>query len=588
MAVSKAAGAAVPSDTADARGRGTYLVGAAALLLLIPIASYFWFIHRYGVNTIYYDQWNDVALLTHTPYLFTSYSGHTTIGMLWIQHNESRTFFPNLIVLVLGALTHLNIVVELYLSAALHLIAFVLIVMAHRRDVAPMRLIFYLPVALLMFTFGQYVNILFGYEMCWCLVIAALAATILLLNLPRLSWLVLLAGIGAAGVGSYSALQGLLIWPAGLVVLLLKRRSRAMVLTWLIAAVATTGLYFYHFNFTEAGGGSHSYVLAHPLAAAEFFFFAIGDLMGKQLPQGPGASDPHVVAFGVAVFLLAVVCLTIYGRRRTPSRSPVGPALICFGTLFAVWTTLGRTYVGLVVASKSQYVTEDLLILVGCYLCLLDGWPTQLGRTVRQDWRRALLVGLRAAAILLIVVEVEGGIANGIPSGATTRQQYQFGNLVTAHAAEAPDSLIKSTLFPNAAYPFANIRDLAEAAKRDRLSFFDTGEASRLERTSLPKTEYSPPKTSVVKPADGALLRGQQYLVAKTSGDYPMASVDFQIRSSGGQQVALLHSYRSPFGWLGAWRTTNLPNGTYTVQSIATDITGHSGTSQAVRITLGN
>jgi hypothetical protein len=248
-----------------------------------------------------------------------------------------------------------------------------------------------------------------------------------------------------------------------------------------------------------------------------------------------------------------------------------------------------------------------MLILVGCYLCLLDRWPArdqeivtasltvdafrnvdQLGRILRQEWRQGLLLGLRIVAVLLIIVEVEGGIANALPSGTESRQANQLDNLVAAHAADAPDSLIKSALFPNQNYPNANIRGLAEAAKKDHLSFFATSEASRLARMSLPKTEYSPPTTSVAKPADGALLRGQQYLVAKASSDYPITSVDFQIRSSGGQQVKLLRGSQFPYGWLGIWSTTNLPNGSYTVQSVAKDITGHSSTSQAVPITVEN
>jgi hypothetical protein len=329
--------------------------------------------------------------------------------------------------------------------------------------------------------------------------------------------------------------------------------------------------------------------------------------MGKPLPQGPVASDPDIVRIGVAVFLLAVVCLTIYGRRRSLSRSPVGPALICFGILFAVWVTIGRTYLGLWAASQSRYETQNLLILVGCYLCLLERWPAhdeeivtasftvhafrnvdQLGRTIQQKWREGLLLGIRVLALLLIVVEVEGGIANGIPSGAGTRKAYQLDNLVAAHAADAPDSLIQSALFPNHGYLLANIRGLAEAAKKDHLSFFATSESSRLARMNLPKTEYSLPETSVVKPAGGALLRGQIYLVAKASSNYPITSVDFQIRRSGGQQVKLLRGHTFPYGWLGIWFTTNLPNGSYTVQSIAKDITGHSSTSQAVPIAVEN
>jgi len=333
---------AIPTDMVKAQGRGVaFFLEAGALLLLVPVALYFWFIHQYGVNAIYYDQWNDVALLTHTPYYISSfsgvsaYSGHTSIGMLWYQHNESRTFFPNLITLVLGALTHLNTLTELYLSALLHLIAVSLVIVAHRRDVARLRLIFYLPVAFLMLTLGQFENILFGYELSWCLVIATLAAAIFFLDDPKFGWLVFVAAVVMAVIGSYSALQGLLIWPAGLVVLLWKHRPRVFVVTWLISAIATTCLYFYHFDFSAAGG-SHGYVLSHPASAVEFFFFDIGDIVGKPLPVRPGASDPAIVVAGVAVFLLVVACLTIYGRRRTLSRSPVGPALISFGILFDV------------------------------------------------------------------------------------------------------------------------------------------------------------------------------------------------------------------------------------------------------------
>ena len=467
--------------TIESRGRGAaFIVGAATVLLLFPVGLYFWFIHQYGVNAIFYDQWNDVALLTHTPFFSDSYS-HTTISTLWAQHNEDRTFFPNLAVLALGRLTSLNILAELYLSAVLLVIAFVLIIWAHRQDVTRIRLVFYLPVAFLVFTLGQYENTLFGFQLWLYLVIATLAATIFLLDLQRLSWLVLGVAMATAVIGSYSALDGLLIWPTGLVVLLWKRRPRAFVLTWLITAMATTGLYFYHYNFSKAsaGQGGSSYVLTHPLSAAQFFFFAIGDIMGNSLPPKSKPTNPDIVVIGVAVFLLAVACLAIYGRRRRLSKSPVGPASICFGILLAVVVTIGRTNLGVWAASQSRYVTEDLMILVGCYLCLLERWPAHdresvvasfaaivdafrkldpLNRILRTEWRQGLLVVLRAVALVLIVLEVEGGIANGIPAGAATRQKYQFADLVAAHATEAPDSLLKSVLYPNGAFAYANIR----------------------------------------------------------------------------------------------------------------------------------
>jgi hypothetical protein len=604
---------------ADARqrrgGAFSILLSAGAVLLLVPIALYVWFIHRYGVNAIYYDQWDNIGLLTHIDWLTKSYSHPTTFATLWWQHGEDRMFFPNLIVLSLGHLTNMNTLTELYVSAALLLSALVLIILAHRQDVTRTHLVLYLPVAFLVFTLGQFENTLFGFNLWLYVVIAVLAATIFLLDLPRLSWLILLAAIAMAVVGTYSALDGLAIWPAGLVVLLWKRRPRAFVLTWLIAAIATSVPYFYHYDFTGTGanGGGPGYVLAHPLSGIGFFFFAIGDLTGGPVPHANGDSDPVIVGIGVAVFLLAVVCLALYGRRRNLSRSPIGPALICFGILLATLVTIGRANLGFSGASQSRYVTEDLFILVGCYLCLLERWPGHqqesvltsfsaafsaavsafrnadpIFPTIRGAWRQGLLVALRGAAILLIAVEVWGGIEDGIPNGAADRNVFRYADLVAAHAACAPDSLLRSALFPNQAYPYSNVRALAVAAKKDHLSFFASSDASQFEHMKLPPASEVRPQTSVVKPSSGAIVGGGVYLVAQATAKCLIKAVNFQITGSGGQHHEVLPAERFPYGWLGGWHTTNVPNGLYTVQSTARDIEGHVRTSRPVLVTVQN
>jgi hypothetical protein len=586
-------------------------LGAGALLLLLPVALYFWFVHRYGVNAIYYDQWNDIALLTHNSYFGTSYAGHTTLRTLWQQHGENRNLFPNLVVLALGRLTHFNILVEQYLSAVLLVISLTLIILAHRLDVTRTPLLSYLPVAFLILTFGQFENTLFGFQFWLYLVVFTLAATIFLLDLPKLSWLILVTAVIAAIIGSYSAIDGLIIWPVGLVVLLWKRRPRVFVWTWVLSAIATIGLYFYRYDFSKAsaGRGTYGYALGHLASAAEFFFVAIGDLMGVPVAHASHTTVAALVAMGVAIFLLAVACLVLFGRPSHRSRSPVGPALICFGLLLAGTVTFGRVNLGIQAASQSRYVTEDLLILAGCYLCLLERWPVwdhepltsglpttlsaarpadQSDGTRSDQWRQGMLVGLRLMALVLIVAEVVIGIQKGMPSGAGTRQSYLFGNLVSAHAAEAPDPLIKSALEPNADYAFSNVRTLAEAAKKDHLSFFATSEGSRLEGQSLPKTYYTPPSTTVAKPSNGTILRGREILIAGASSAYPIKSVEFQIRNSSGQELAVLRSAQFDYGYIGSWLTTTVPNGTYFVQSTIKDIAGHTSTSHAVSVMVEN
>lgn len=212
-------------------------IGAAAGL-------YISFIHEYGVNAIFYDQWDNVALLTHSSFFTTSYSGHTTLGMLWQQHNENRMLFPNLLVLALGATTHLNILVELYISAAMALASVALFVISHHRDVPYRALLWYVPVFALALTLGQYGDSLFGFQIAWFMILLCLAVSLALLDRQKLTSISFAVAATAAAIGSFSSLQGLLIWPAGLFVLWWRRHPRRSVLAWFGLAAVTTFLYF--------------------------------------------------------------------------------------------------------------------------------------------------------------------------------------------------------------------------------------------------------------------------------------------------------------------------------------------------------
>jgi hypothetical protein len=42
------------------------------------------------------------------------------------------------------------------------------------------------------------------------------------------------------------------------------------------------------------------------------------------------------------------------------------------------------------------------------------------------------------------------------------------------------------------------------------------------------------------------------------------------------------------YGWYAPWNTTTVPNGTYTLQSVASYASGQSGTSAPITITVNN
>jgi hypothetical protein len=96
------------------------------------------------------------------------------------------------------------------------------------------------------------------------------------------------------------------------------------------------------------------------------------------------------------------------------------------------------------------------------------------------------------------------------------------------------------------------------------------------------------PTTSVIVPSNGASLSGSQTLDATASDNVGVTKVEF--RASGGSLNQALIATATPtyYGWLAVWDTTTVPNGTYTLQSVAYDASGNSGRSAGITITVAN
>lgn len=92
--------------------------------------------------------------------------------------------------------------------------------------------------------------------------------------------------------------------------------------------------------------------------------------------------------------------------------------------------------------------------------------------------------------------------------------------------------------------------------------------------------------TSVLIPSNGATLSGSTYLDASASN---ASSVKFLLfgGSYGFDPPVLCTATPTIYGWLCAWNSTTVPNGTYALVSLATNSTGGTATA-GVSITVAN
>ncbi len=457
----------------------------------IPLVAYFWLIHRYGVNGIWYDQWNDINVISHP-----------SLGTLWAQHNEDRIFFPNLVVFVLSYTTHFNIHIEDYLNGLLLVAAAGLFILAHKRRSRSTPWLYYCPVLIIMFSFVQVGNTLFGFQLAWYMVMLALAGALFLLDRPVLNWSAFIGAMVFAVIGSFSSLQGLLIWPVGLVLLYSRSRANRFSIAWIAMGIVSAIVYFHHLSSAVAGTGG-SYALNHPVLAMEFFFSAIGDIVGQQLPLE--GRNNFIMALGIVIVLVAIWILVTRGFRRDESGRPIGIALICYGLLFAMTIAAGRLNYGLFYADASRYTTFDLLTVVGCYLAMVQGRPSeapvpQLNHVepAHEDWgddgllnhpkppmkgsrsyevvlSRTLQVVVACTIILLVIL----GTTNGLAQARAWHQKLVEASQVTVNIDKAPDNVVSGVLYPLPRSAVGFVRHMAQIAKTRNLSVFATEAAAQ-------------------------------------------------------------------------------------------------------------
>jgi len=386
------------------RRTGTFrliLAVASWLFVLIPAALPYLYVHAFGVNVVFADAWDMVLVFRKW------FSGRLAFADLYAQHVEHRMFFPRGVELLLGSLTRYNNVAEMYLIVSCFLITAAVLLLAFRREIG-LPLIFFVPVALLIFSFRQYENMLFGFQISFAFTQTfGVLALYLLYSSSRHNFRVhaFVAALGSATIASFSTAQGLLVWPAGLLGLLLgsvaTSGKKVFVGIWGIVGVAEWVAYFVDYK-TPRGHPPLLHAVSHIGTATEYFLTLLGSALFWQ--------PDHAFSGGLVIGCLALAMfLATYGRGVLREHS-FWVSLFFYSLFILATITLGRLGMfGVWQAAISRYTTFSILAVASVYTMLAKmvfARSSGVGRTV-------LLITLFGTVLLSTGISYRNGVEVG-------------------------------------------------------------------------------------------------------------------------------------------------------------------------------
>jgi len=380
---------------------------------IIPAGLYLLFVFHYSVDVPYADDW------TIIPLIHSALHGYVSMSGLWSQYGDTRLLVPKLVFVTFGLYDSLNEKSIILFSTVLFVASYLLILLLLRSYLTkPLTFLRVLAVGIVWFSLVDVENALWSFQLAWYLATFFSVGMIYCLLAPHRHKTVFLAlGIVAAVAASCSIVQGLIVWPVGLLCLLWsrpwQRRTYYRAGAWSAIAVATTAIYLHGFNTAnvecpQTPSCATSYAFLHPVLLGKYLMLLIGNVVPisfYSLHLGVGQF------LGLVIFIVAGFVVVKSVRER---RNPLPAVLIIFALLFDFLIAIGRIGEGWPVALSSRYTMPNLILLVGIVIYACEHlWAFRFRR-----------VGLGLSGALL-VAQCVMATQFGLASGRTTHQAHE-------------------------------------------------------------------------------------------------------------------------------------------------------------------
>lgn len=334
-------------------------------LAILPACFLGILIQTYSVNVPYWDQWAIGSLFEKV------HNGSLSFSDLFAQHNESRKFFPRLVFISLGYLTHWDVRYEMWVIFLLACLVSLNVYCLGNLTIggSTIKRLFIAAISnLFIFAPIQWQNWLWGIQIVVFIPIACITTCILVAYSGLGTRAKFLISMCLSTISTFSYANGILCWIVVLPVLVLKSRNeltkkRWLIFVWIAGFISNAVIYFYNYK-KPSQHPSFSEALAHPQQAIHYFLSFLGAPLGFGTGIKP-LTAATIIGFALILLLLAS-CLYLlkFSTDALLHRMAGWLTIGLYTVISATITTLGRVGFGVQQSLDSRYTTFSVYLAV--------------------------------------------------------------------------------------------------------------------------------------------------------------------------------------------------------------------------------
>ncbi|NQT66645.1 MAG: hypothetical protein HQ569_03595 [Actinobacteria bacterium] len=395
------------------------------IICLLPIIFSFIYVFYYGVNLVFYDQWNNVVVIDKII------NGTFHFSDLLKPHNEHIIFFPNIFVLLIAFLTKYNTIVEMYIIIFLLIISFYIFYLYFKKKFNSKKAsLWFIAIPFLIFSLKQNENMLWGWQIIFLFPLVFSLITFYLIfilaerkNL-KINITIFISSIVCGTIASFSSMMGILVWPSGFFQLLLlpirKKKKIFYTVIWSFIGLIEGILYFLLVR-SNMHVVKKSFIMS-PVDFLKTFFISTG---------GTLFWDRSEVSFVVGIIIVAMVlaCVVLLKKNNRLKENSFSIAVMIFSLLTIFIMIIGRNN-----AYDSRYTTYTILLIVSLYIMLVD-----LNIFTKNNFVKTL-VGI---LIGFIILSIPISYYEGIIAGQKTKVERQRAAFILSTYDKQPSKFLK-------------------------------------------------------------------------------------------------------------------------------------------------